>query len=291
MEKFNNDDNIIISNFKKSALNARLSNYERNHIRDHIIESPYMYSSHFWSYRKLVGVVAILTLLITGGGASLAASNSLPGEKLYVLKVHVNEEVKELIAISPDAKVKVAAERVKERLEEAEKLSMSGKLNTETKVIIKNNIKKHTDKVKDNVNTITAENKSPVSATKVIDELKISLDQHEAALEIISLSSLSASSTEKENIGSIINSVIEAKAEIENVKKSIEATSTTKGGETKDNKNASTTSENTLNASTTMATDTNTGSSTPIILESSASSTIKIEKRKSTSTRPRTIAI
>lgn len=67
-------------------------------------------------------------MLLTGSGISYAAEGALPGEPLYSVKVNVNETVRDLLAISSEAKATWAAERVERRLEEVEVLTAASQI-------------------------------------------------------------------------------------------------------------------------------------------------------------------
>ena len=80
-----------------------------------------------------MNIILIIALLV-GGGASLVAEQSLPGDAMYTVKVGVNEEVRDWLTLSNKAQANWEVRKVERRLEEAEELSADGQLNTETKV-------------------------------------------------------------------------------------------------------------------------------------------------------------
>src|SRR3989338_915829 len=82
-----------------------------------------------------MNIILIIALLV-GGGASLVAEQSLPGDAMYTVKVGVNEEVRDWLTLSNKAQANWEVRKVERRLEEAEKLSVEGQLNDETKVKI-----------------------------------------------------------------------------------------------------------------------------------------------------------
>ena len=82
-----------------------------------------------------MNIILIIALLV-GGGASLVAEQSLPGDAMYTVKVGVNEEVRDWLTLSNKAQANWEVRKVERRLEEAEELSAEGQLNTETKVKI-----------------------------------------------------------------------------------------------------------------------------------------------------------
>lgn len=77
-----------------------------------------------WLFRPAFFSFTILSLI--GGGTSFAAEGSLPGDLLYLVKVHVNEEVRAVLALSPAAKTDWEVTRAERRLEEAAQLVVSG---------------------------------------------------------------------------------------------------------------------------------------------------------------------
>lgn len=277
-----NQEDKTISTFRRDANNVRLSVAEKEDIKNHIIFSPYLFHSTFFTYKNLVAIAAIIALIISGGGTSFAAASSLPGDALYGVKINVNEEVKSLIAIGPDAKTKVEANRVKERLNEAEELSAKGKLTTRNQAIIKQNIKKHTTTLKQNVAILASEKKTE-EATHVIDDLKNSLDQHEAALHDISNAGITKKamatstgeiSSESDHIDDIINTVMETKAEINTLKDALDDSS--KSDTDTSTSTSTSTPSNIINVNATSTATT----STKANIDIHASSSMEIEIRR-----------
>lgn len=87
--------------------------------------------------------IAIAALLAVGGGASVAAQGSVPGDALYGLKIGVNEKVEAALAFSDEAKADEHLEAIAERHEEAKKLEAKGKLDAQTKASLNANIDAH----------------------------------------------------------------------------------------------------------------------------------------------------
>lgn len=81
----------------------------------------------------------ILLAIIIGGGTTLAAQNSVPGDILYPIKTGVNENIRGAIAMSADSEAKHQANLLEERLKEAQKLQAKGRLTEDiaTKVATK----------------------------------------------------------------------------------------------------------------------------------------------------------
>jgi hypothetical protein len=156
------------------------------------IASPY--SSAPWkiyfSSRKFVPSFMIVALLFATGGASLAAEASLPGDSLYGLKVNINEEVRNLTAVSAESKARVAVEATERRLQEVATLSARGQLSEEKKAIVQAQFNKRSTQIKTQVASLVSQN-NLTAAQEISVNYESSLKAHEIILEKISSDSLS----------------------------------------------------------------------------------------------------
>lgn len=66
-------------------------------------------------------------------GVSYMADDSLPGDALYSVKVHVNEGVRHMAAIGSEADARVSANIIAHRAQEARQLAAEGRLDSEAK--------------------------------------------------------------------------------------------------------------------------------------------------------------
>lgn len=230
------------------------------------VPSPYYFVSTFIAqYNRQFATVALaLIFILTSGGTSYAAESALPGDPLYSIKVNVNEEIQNFVALTPDAKAKVAVIRTTKRLQEAEDLSKKGKLTVETQAIIETKIAEHADAIKANIAALASENATATVAA-VISDLKTSVAGHEANLSIIA-SSTAATSTDA-RIDSILSKV---KTEINSLDDSKDATSTTATSTlpSKTTDPAITDPEASSTATTTIEIEINTTSSTTTVVAS-----------------------
>lgn len=87
--------------------------------------------SHFFMSRASQALMACLVMTIAGVGSIRAAEGAVPGDFLYPVKLHVNEEVHALIARSPESKAVFEVSRLNRRLEEVEQLVSEGRLTAE----------------------------------------------------------------------------------------------------------------------------------------------------------------
>lgn len=125
--------------------------------------------------------IALIIALLIGGGTSFAAEGALPGDVLYPLKVSVNEEVRSFVAISNEAQAKWDARRAERRLEEAEKLAVEGRLNTETRADIESRFESHAEAFRARAEKIEAKQDIETSF-EVHSNFEASLKAHEQVL-------------------------------------------------------------------------------------------------------------
>lgn len=159
--------------------------------------------------RKFMPSLTIVLLLCVTGGFSAFAENALPGDSLYSLKVNVNEEVKGMVATTPEAKARYAVETTERRLQEAVILSSQGKLTDERKQILQGQLSKNANEVKSNVASLVASNNIS-AAQEVSINFEASLKTHELILESLSNSTSATSTCASSTATSTASSTIES---------------------------------------------------------------------------------
>lgn len=92
---------------------------------------------------KATALLLIIAVVAGGAGVSYAASSALPGEKLYNVKVNVNERIEDGLAFSTEAKIGVQSKKVERRLEEAQVLVKEKKLSNDNKKIVEDKLDEH----------------------------------------------------------------------------------------------------------------------------------------------------
>ncbi len=240
-----------IKKFSKTAREVKLTARDKRAMLNAIlgpknIPSPYGFFLTVMEYRTRIAVAAFtFMLIITSGGTSYAASAALPGDALYPIKTNINEGLQTLVAVTPDAKVKVEVQHTKNRLAEAEILSKKGKLTEETQAIIETKITEHTESIKAGIAELTSE-QATTTVKEVIADLKSTLDEHAAVLSDLASSSSSATTTveasstlaveariatmaapveqteQDKHIDALITKVNEVKSTIEDIEKAID---------------------------------------------------------------------
>lgn len=126
----------------------------------------------------------LIIALFVGGGTSFAAENALPGDTLYPVKISVNEEIRNFIAISDEARADWNARRAERRLEEAEKLAIEGRFNTETRADLESRLESHVEAFAERAEKIEAKQDTRASF-EIHSNFEASLEAHERVLALI----------------------------------------------------------------------------------------------------------
>lgn len=130
-------------------------------------------------------VPSLLVILILGGGISTFASqNALPGDAMYPLK-QLSEKVDLAFAFTSSAQARVNAIQAVRRLEEAEALSASGKLDVTTKVALENSFSVSSNNTLKKIEEIGVQDKN--TGQKVLTEFRGNLSAHKDILQSIAL--------------------------------------------------------------------------------------------------------
>ncbi len=210
-------DNELEKIFKKGQ-EIKLNPSEKEKMRDFIISYAKRNKERktFSVFLIFKSVPAILSLAVIFGGIgiSFAAERALPGDILYPVKVGINEEVRGLLAVSDEKKVKWLATVAERRIEETETLVKENRLDESAKEKIEKNFEEKTQKIQKKLQEISEKNKSEI-AEEVSKNIEETIDQHEKILEKLS--------EEKEEAREKIDSLREnVKSFRESIKKSRE---------------------------------------------------------------------
>lgn len=180
------------------------------------------FQTAWYSYfmeKKFVPALSFAILLLATGGTSLAAESSLPGDFLYKVKLGLNEQVRGLTAVTPEAKAKFALEVTDRRLKEVALLSSKGLLNAETSSIIQSELLKQAGQIKNQVASLVS-TKNIRAAQEISLNFESSLRAHELILEKISSKNMEQTAT------LAVNARTSAKTSIVNVDQTSLASST-----------------------------------------------------------------
>ncbi len=177
---------------ERSGLSVRLTEYVRNNPLK--IISPWYSKAEF----KFIYVLALVVFII-GGGAAYSAQSSLPGDKLYPLKVDLIEPLQYTMAVGTVAKANVEAEHIETRLQEAEELDLKGKLSTSSKEELEQSLENHTDSfvhlVKDTPDVST----STDEAINTVVNLQSNIKAHSHILNKLQIATTTIASKNNKN--------------------------------------------------------------------------------------------
>lgn len=140
----------------------------------------------FFNTEHMYAKIATLLILLSGTGTAFAAENTLPGDALYPVKIHVNEPVREALSVSGEAKANWNAEVAERRLDEASRLAAKGTLSTTTEANIEARFTEQTEKVKAQIAKLQAAGKTEV-ASNLSTRLESAIQIHTQILDKINI--------------------------------------------------------------------------------------------------------
>ncbi|MGB2580127.1 MAG: hypothetical protein WBC83_00335 [Minisyncoccia bacterium] len=152
----------IIKQLKNGAKHTRLSASEKaeiksalfRHVKANPVSIPRAIPSPFniYNFRNKKSIsVLVLGGLLMGSSVSFAAENTVPGDTLFPIKIHVNEAVLGATAITQKAKAEWEIRLVERRLEEVEKLAVTQNVPVEVRQIAEQNLEHYTERVKNRI--------------------------------------------------------------------------------------------------------------------------------------------
>ncbi len=156
-----------------------------------------------WQFRSFASVFALVFLV----SVPAYAERALPGDVLYNMKVHVNEEVKASLTWQTSDKVAWQATRVERRVAEARLLAKEGKLTTATEATLAATVKEHTESASREIATLRTTDAEGAEAAQAT--LSSTLDVQTALLATTASTSSSTASTS--SVSTLAKAVADAK--------------------------------------------------------------------------------
>lgn len=187
----------ILKQFKKVTREVRLTPDEKAAMRTTLVRfmaaypavhstvkpgvlSPYALLGRMRNFKTLS--LVSLGGLVLGGSVAFAAEGTLPGDLLYPVKTEINERVRGMAALTPQAKAAWEVRQVERRLEEIEKLAARSEVSPAAKELAQNNLERYAERVKDRVASFE-DRKDVDGATATTEQFAKVLRAHEAAAE------------------------------------------------------------------------------------------------------------
>jgi uncharacterized membrane protein YgcG len=165
---FKKAQDVGMTDAERTALMARTRALPR------AVRSPYSFLTTRLAQQ---GVAAVLVVTLAGGSTALAASSALPGDVLFPVKIHVNERVETLLAVTPESQAQVATVQASRRLEEAEELVHKGRLTQEMTKEVEANFTIKAEEVKKRVKKLRDSNDNS-GADQAEKRFKENIDSH-----------------------------------------------------------------------------------------------------------------
>ncbi len=127
--------------------------------------------------RKFMPIAVFLILVLGTSSVSAAARNSLPGDVLYPIKIHMNEKIESLLAVGAKSDAEVHLKQINRRLLEAEKLAKENKLTPKRKDQLKNNFNIKVTAMKGDLDKLSNKGDADV-ANSIKVKFESGLDDH-----------------------------------------------------------------------------------------------------------------
>lgn len=224
-----------LAQFKKSIKNIALTETEKNAAKENIVaymkvhpvrisdearqktQTPLHNIFVFLTQKHMYATLAIILTLLAGSGTAFAAENTLPGDSLYGVKVHVNEQVRSALALSSESQADWDAKVAERRLDEVAKLAASGELKADAEAQIQARFEAQTEKIRNHIEDLKEEG-NVEAAANLSTRLQTALELHQEILTKIQ----SDSGTTKEDIKPLLNNLKDEVKEINKIRLQIE---------------------------------------------------------------------
>lgn len=181
----NGAKNTRLSVAEKAVIKSQLLHYVKSHpvgsgaFSSHVIPSPF--SIQNFRNKKTLSAFVVGGLLI-GGTVSFAAENTIPGDVLYPIKIHVNESIFGAVAVTPQAKADWGVRKAERRLEEVEKLAVAPTVSPEIRANAEASFNASADQVQEHITNFEKQNDSE-DAIRTAGKLANMLRTHEHSLD------------------------------------------------------------------------------------------------------------
>lgn len=177
----------IINNLKEESLTKK----EKSFIKKSIMEEVDPTLAFSWVERISVvfsrhalATSLVAVLVFAGTGISVAAEDALPGDALYVVKVEINEEIRDAVSIYPEHKARWNAEKARRRLVEARTLAERNELDEEKEEDLSERFASHTKDLHEALNELEETEDGASNALEVIAVAESTLKTYKAVIAV-----------------------------------------------------------------------------------------------------------
>lgn len=209
--QFKKGKQVKLTSQEKDEMRFRLLSYTRLPIRsEYSILSPYLsHIKNIWNVKAFVKVTAgaFILLLVGAGSLTYASEQTLPGDLLYPIKIHVKEEIEVSFASTPVKKVNIQKHRIEKRIDEVRELQKTGELTSEQTETIKEAFVDHARELNDSFDELQASGQEEL-VVAVAQDLLPTLVEFEAETTKIEEATLENKSTDQRGKGTQTEEVV-----------------------------------------------------------------------------------
>ena len=130
----------------------------------------------------LVPLLAVLTIALIGVGTVSAAEGTLPTDRLYPVKIYINEPLQRAFARTPEAKAQMDARFVLRRLDEGKALEHTDALTQKTQERLEKIVERQTKHMEKELKTLRRKGQEK-RAEKIVETLEQAVDEQETLTE------------------------------------------------------------------------------------------------------------
>lgn len=178
LSEIRSDKALLLSEEEKASMESRLREYMA--FKPLPTRSLHTYASTYVYYVRYVAL-ALIVALLSSSTASYAAEGALPGDTLYVVKIHINENVRRALAHTPEARAEVESELAARRLDEAHELAKQKRLTPALRAALEDDFDEHADRVE--VETEALEDEDKDAARMATTRFESKLKERKAKFE------------------------------------------------------------------------------------------------------------
>lgn len=207
---------IRMSADARARMRARLSEYAKFHpvrvaeagrLKKDIRHAPVWTGLFTTSRIRTMNMYATfaLALMVATGGTAYAAQQSLPGDALYPVKLHVNENVRSAFAVGANAEAELQADLLETRVEEAVALEARGELSGDVAANVATRLEAQARETRDAAMAADAD-----VQTEIRTELATSLGAHTAteSMAFAAMSADDASAKVEGGLGAMVSAAL-----------------------------------------------------------------------------------
>ncbi len=182
----------LFKKIKKEALNpdekAKIFSALQTFVAENPIKnipSPFYNSWFIFRYRMVMAPIAFILIFALAGSAAFAAKKSLPGDKLYSIKM-LNEKVESMIAIDSKTKAQIEISHAISRLQEVEQIVTSNRqLDKGDGKKIGDNFQEQVQEATNNINELRNRGREK-DASEIHSDFRTMLTEHEKTITELS---------------------------------------------------------------------------------------------------------